>query len=275
MICFMFPGQPLERPSKLPADAEFAAVSLLVRRMTGLDLAGFAPEGGNVLLQLFGTAMSLYRFRCFAAEGARPDIVAEHSMGIYAALAACGAVAEEESIEMTWRVGRALVAAGEGTEYALGCVIGLPEEPLLAVAGNNGVFLANRNTSRHFLIAGAGAKVDAALAESLAAGAFSARRFPADAPLHTPLLAGMEDELREIFAGYRFREPVVPLLDHIDQRLLAAADIPGFLTREIAEPVNWERSYRALKARGGTRFIEVGEGDALGKYNRWIDSEER
>jgi len=277
MICFMFPGQPLVHDAALPSDDDFTAVADLARKVTGLDLAGFAWNGTTgseqVALQVYGTAMSLYHCRRLQRDGRRAAIIAEHSMGIYPALAACGALPEGDALSLTHRVGSCLTTmAGEGA-YALGCVIGLTATPLLAIAENNGVFLANRNTSRHLLLAGERHAMETAMAEALAHGAFSVRTFPCDAPLHTPLVETIAPQLAEIVRDYSFAEPAVPLMEHIEQDYLTAADIPGFLVRELCLPVNWEATYLALRRAGVTAWHEAGSGDSLKKYNRWIASE--
>ncbi len=277
MNCFMFPGQPLSRSDRLPEDAGWCQVVELCRRHAGFDPESWRGEegecGGNVALQLYGVAMSLYGARLLAQKGVKPRIVAEHSMGIYAALACCGVVAEEAALEIASRVGRAMARMGRTRRYALGCVVGLTMEPLLVVAENHGVYLANRNTDRHFLLSGERGRIEAAMAEAVASGAFSARSFPCDAPLHTPLMAELEPELREVFADYRYQEPVIPLMNHIDQELLTGAEIAEFMLRELRLPVQWEQSYRALRRAGVNHFLEVGGGDSLKKYNRWIDSQ--
>ena len=279
MNCFMYPGQPLSLATPLVEDEDFTGIARMTEERTSLDLATLAwtknAHSENVKLQVYGAAMSLYRNRRLAREGLRPDIIAEHSMGIYAALAACGSIAEEDALELVYRIGVCFSRMGEQEAYALGCVIGLTLEPLSAIAANNGAYLANLNTSRHFLLSGASGGIDGAMAEALAAGAFSARAFPCDAPLHTPVMGEVSAPLTEICVAIRYREPTVPLLDHITQKPLCATEIPTFLVRELMLPVYWERTYLALKASGVGKFIEVGSGDSLRKYNRWIDSENR
>jgi [acyl-carrier-protein] S-malonyltransferase len=279
MNCFMFPGQPLSLATPQPDDGDFAGIARMTEERTSLDLTALAwtreAHSENVKLQVYGTAMSLYRNRCLAREGVRPAIIAEHSMGIYGALAACGAIAEEDALELVYRIGVCFSRMGEVNEYSLGCVIGLTLEPLSAIAANNGVYMANLNTSRHFLLSGEARGMDGAMAEALAGGAFSARAFSCDAPLHTPLMEEVAAPLTEICGEIRYREPAVPLLDHIEQKVLSAEEIPTFMFRELMLPVYWERSYLALKASGVVKFIEVGSGDSLRKYNRWIDSETR
>ncbi|HJV65284.1 MAG TPA: acyltransferase domain-containing protein [Geomonas sp.] len=277
MNCFMFPGQPLSRDAALPDDADFAEIRELVRSITRLDLDSFQWQAGegteNVKLQVYGVAQSLYRLRALRRQGIRPDLVTQHSMGIYPSLVACGSLPEPLALEMTWRVGLAMAGMAGKQQYALGCVIGLTEEPLQAVASNNSVHLANYNTSRHFLLCGVKDDISSALAEATAKGAFSVSTFDCDAPLHTPLMAALELDLLEIFADYLYLEPVCPLIDHLDQRPLDAAGIPVFLLRELSRPVFWDRTYRALRRAGAGKFYELGCAQSLTKYNRWIESE--
>ncbi len=277
MICFMFPGQPLTHDASLPADADFMEIAALAKDRTGLDLASFTWSSGahteQVRLQVYGVAMSLHRLRLLLAEGIRPAVVAEHSMGIYPALVACGSVGEGDALEMAFRAGECMERRFRGREYALGCVIGLTEQPLAAISATNGVYPANVNTSRHFLLAGPRAGIEAACGEAAAAGAFSASVFPCDAPLHTPLMAEIGPDLEAIFSDYGYREPCIPLMEHIGQTTLSAARIPAFLVEELCRPVYWERTYRALRTLGATTFREVGVAAALTKFNRWIDSE--
>jgi malonyl CoA-acyl carrier protein transacylase len=277
MNCFMFPGQPLAFASPMPDDFDLTEISRMAGERTCFDLAKLAWTEGtpseNVKLQVYGAAMSLYHNRIQLRQGVKPDIVSEHSMGIYPALAACGSISEEEALELTFRMGVCFATLGEKDAYALGCVIGLTREPLSAIAANNGVYLANLNTSRHFLLSGRDANMAGAMAEAQAGGAFSVRAFPSDAPLHSPLMEEIAAPLAEICGDYRYQEPAVPLVNHIDQKLLTPSEIPDFLVRELSVPVNWEQTYLALITRGVRKFFETGAGDSLKKYNRWIDNE--
>ena len=268
MNCFMFPGQPFSGSSALPDDADWPQITALVRQHGHFDLVhGHWPDvaGTDQMgLQLLGVAQSLYQLRRLRSHGVWPDLVAQHSMGIYPALVACGCLPEAQAIELTWRVGSCCALLGADRQYALGSVTGLALEQLQAVADNNQVHVSNHNTSRHYLLSGAAA---------LAAGAYSARSFGCDAPLHTPMVEQWEPQLAQIFADYRYAEPSLPLMNHLNQDYLVAADISWFLLRELQLPVYWERTYRALRRAGAARFFEVGEGESLRKFNRWIESD--
>jgi len=273
----MFPGQPLEHAGRLPDDPDLLEVAAMTRQKAGLDLYGavwIGPElTESVKLQVYGVAMSLYHARKLQQDGITPAIIGEHSMGVYAALSAAGSLAEEEALELAYRIGCTIAGMGGKNQSALGCVIGLRLGPLLTIARNNGVYLANHNTSRHYLISGERERIVGAVAEAIECGAFSARTFACDAPLHTPLMSQVADDVRSIAAEYRYRDPVVALMNHIDQGFLSGSDMADFVVREMLMPVYWEKTFLALKAAGAARFYEVGAGESLKKYNRWIDSQ--
>ncbi|MBC7961833.1 MAG: acyltransferase domain-containing protein [Steroidobacteraceae bacterium] len=279
MNCWMFPGQPLRHDQLFPATPEGEEIISLCCAATGFDPSNWQNDGQNgsehVRLQLYGTAFSLCRTRLLRSAGPGPDMVLEHSMGIYAALAACGCISERSALELTARVGSALIRMSESARYALGCVIGLGRVPVEKAAANHGVYVANYNTSSHFLLAGERSRIMSAMEECAAAGAFSMSVFDCDAPLHTPLLTEVAADLEAIFSDYSYAEPQMPLLDHIDQQPLTSTRIAVFLLDELLKPVWWQRSYAAARSLGAAAFVEVGAGDALKKFNRWIDSESR
>jgi malonyl CoA-acyl carrier protein transacylase len=277
MICWMFPGQPIVFVDTTSNDAEFQKIALLCKGATGFNPletgTSASPLSQSVRLQLLGVCVSLHRANQLTSLGNAPDLIAEHSMGIYAALAAAGSIDNETALALTCRIGAAMAEMSLQREYALGCVIGLTRAVLETIAANNGIYIANYNTSRHFLLAGEREKVATALVEATASGAFSVNSFPCDAPLHTPLIEELAGSLQLIVAEYDFLEPRIPLVEHITQTTLTAATISRFLVDELCRPVYWETTYRTLYSRGVTRFQEVGAGSALSKFNRWIDSE--
>lgn len=278
MILWIFPGQPLQHEMLVPDDDDFVAIARLCRERCGYDLAshqalsapGLSP---HTMLQLYGVAMSLYRARKLRHDGLYPELIAEHSLGIYAALATCGSISEGDALELVCRTGSCMAGMGQRQSYALGCAIGTARGVVEQAAAEAGVFVANYNTSSHFLLAGVATGIDAALAACQVAGAFSVSRFPCEAPLHTPLMVELAAELAVIVADYCFQEPAIPLLEHIGQSRLSAASIPAFLVTELQQPVYWGKTWQTLRTLGFTRCIEVGSGQALTKFNRWIDSE--
>ena len=278
MNVWLFPGQPLRCEPLGDLTDDLLELDQLCHAAVGYDLVNCVPLEASAMsphtaLQVHGVASSLYRTRCLKKAGQQPDLLAEHSLGIYAALAAAGCITEQDALTLVTGIGRCMSSMAIHQEFALGCPIGLTVDPVAAAARNNGVYVANYNTSRHFLLAGRQQRIEAALAECQAAGAFSVSSFPCEAPLHTPLMAGVAADLAAIVAEYHFAEPQIPLIESLGQTSLTAAAIPAFLVDELQQPVYWERTWKAVRATGFNRCIEVGSGQALTKFNRWIDSE--
>jgi [acyl-carrier-protein] S-malonyltransferase len=277
VICHMFPGQPVSRVNWSLDDASFTEIAAICLSKSGFDLltgeASNPKVTENMKLQLYGVCQSIRQSLKLAADGSVPDIIAEHSMGIYPALAACGALSADDAIEMTFRIGMLMADSFSYGSYSLASVIGLPVQEIQSIANNHGVYLANCNTSRHVLLAGSTSGIESAGIEAQANGAFSVKIFDCDAPLHTPMMEAISGVLKNISEDYHYSEPAVPLMGHILQKLLNSADIPEFIWREISLPVFWNNSYHALKKYGVTRFIEIGAGQSLFKFNRWIESE--
>ena len=278
MNVWLFPGQPLRCEPLGELTDDLLELDQLCHAAVGYDLVNCLPLDASAMsphtaLQVHGVAASLYRARCLIKTGQHPDLLAEHSLGIYASLAAAGCISEQDALTLVTGIGRCMSSMANSQEFALGCPIGLTVDPVTAAARNNGVYVANYNTSRHFLLAGEKQRIESALAECQAAGAFSVSSFPCEAPLHTPLMAELGNELAAIVAEYCFSEPQVPLIESLGQTRLTAAAIPAFLVDELQQPVYWERTWKAVRAAGVSRCIEVGSGQALTKFNRWIDSE--
>jgi len=277
MICWMFPGQPVSFGNPLQSDDVFRDIAETCLSITGFD-PGRAETGAYILtesvrLQLFGLCCSIWKYRRLALDGRTPDFVTEHSMGIFPALVACNVAPVEDVIEMTFRAGVRMAEAFKDGSYSLGCVTGMRLPQISAIADNHGVYIANCNTSCHFLLSGSGSGIEAALLEAGAVGAYSVSTFSCDAPLHTPLMEVIADDLKGIYADYSYHEPAIPLIEHVSQQFLTASSIPKFLYTELCQPVQWEESYRSIRRLGVVQFIELGFGGSLTKFNRWIDSE--
>jgi malonyl CoA-acyl carrier protein transacylase len=277
MNCWMFPGQPLKYGAPFPEDDDFFEIAALCRSRIDFDLATCRPLGRDmsehVRLQIYGTARSLYHARQLRRSGGTPDIVTQHSMGIYPALAACGVIGEAEALELVARIGVCMADMAERRTFALGCVVGLTADVLERLLNGSCLYIANYNTSRHFLLSGLLEDMRRGLDSATAAGAFSVSLFPCDAPLHTPLMAEVSDQLRAIVAEFSYAAPEIRLLSHRGEILSDVDSIRNFLHDELLTPVFWERTWLALRDLGVGRFVEIGSGDTLKKLNRWIESE--
>jgi malonyl CoA-acyl carrier protein transacylase len=194
-----------------------------------------------------------------------PDVLAEHSMGIYAALAASEAITFEEGLFITESIGRLLEREGSLNRGGLASVIGLTLEEIGRICSDlNGhhLSIANYNGSMHYVLSGEEEGVEKAISLALSRKAISASRLPFRTALHSPSLLSLKEEIQNILKDIEICQPKFPLLNHWTVKLLKREEIKDFLCLEIGQPVYWDRCVE--------RFIEVGQEATLAKLIRWI-----
>ena len=281
---FCFPGQLQERPSledhPLREDAHFKELLRRASGQTKFDLLNFSFKGEekeedlSLKLQIATYILSLVHFYRLREAGRNPDILAEHSMGIYAALAASEAVRFEEGLFITEAIGRLLKREGIVHPGAMASIIGLPLEEIQKICQDLNGFqlsIANYNGSLHFVLSGEEEGVKKAISLALARKAISAAPLAFHTALHSPSLSSLREEIRKILQDIEIQRPKVPILNHWTITPLRREEIKDFLSQEIGRPVYWIRCVEKLIQEGFTQFIEVGHETTLTKLMRWVD----
>ncbi len=283
---FCFPGQLQDRPSlenhPLKKDPRFKE---LVRRASGqtkFDFLNFSfggepeEEDLSLKLQMVTYLLSVVYFFRLRDGGWNPDILAEHSMGIYAALAASEAISFEEGLFITESIGRLLKREGTVHPGGMAGIIGLPLEEIQKICQDLDGFqlsIANYNGSMHFVLSGEEEGVKKAISLALARKAMSAAPLAFSTALHSPSLSFLREEITELLQNIKIQSLKVPVLNHWTITPLRREEIKDFLSQEIARPVYWIRCVEKLVQEGFTQFIEVGHESTLTKLMRWIDRE--
>jgi len=282
---FCFPGQLQEKPiledhHPLREDPHFKELLTRASNHTKFDLLNFSfgseeeEEDFSLKLQITTYFLSMVHFYRLRAAGWNPDIFAEHSMGIYAALAASGAITFEEGLFITEAVGRFLKREGAIHRGGMASIIGLPLWEIQKICQDLGDFrlsIANYNGSMHFVLSGEEKGVEKAISLALSRKAISATRLAFNTALHSPLLYSLRKEIMEILQDIKIQPPKVPILNHWTIKPLRREEIKDFLSQEIGRPVYWIRCVENLLEEGFTQFIEVGHEATLTKLMRWID----
>jgi [acyl-carrier-protein] S-malonyltransferase len=228
----------------------------------------------NLKLQVASYLLSMVSFDQYQRKGGRWDFITEHSMGIYAALAAAGAVSFEDGLSITKGIGLILEKVGEENPGGMAAVIGLESEEMKRICSevDGDLSVANVNGSRQFVLSGEVTSVDRSIEVSLKRGAISAQRLTFNTPLHSPLMESITGAVRTFIAGFDIHSPQIPLVSHWSGKPLSDPDeIKEFLVEELCRPVDWEGCVQYLLTQGVTCFIEMGPQDTLTKLIRWID----
>jgi [acyl-carrier-protein] S-malonyltransferase len=283
---FCFPGQLHEKPDlkdhPLREDPHFEELLKRVFQQTKFDLLHFSfggegeEEDLSLKLQVSTYFLSIVHFYRLRAAGWSPDIFAEHSMGIYSALAASEAISFEEGLFITEAIGRLLKREGTLHRGGMASIIGLPLEEIQKICQDLDGFqlsIANYNGSMHFVLSGEERGVEKAISLALSRKAVSATRLAFNTALHSPSLHSLREEIITILQEIKVQPLKVPILNHWTIKPLRREEIKDFLSQEISRPVYWIRCVEKLLQDGFTQFIEVGHEATLTKLMRWIDRE--
>lgn len=277
-IAFIFPGQGSQAIGMLNGFAGNSVVADTLAEASealGFDLAKLVAEGPKEQLDLttntqpvmLASAVAFYRAWC-AAGGAKPALVAGHSLGEYSALVAAGVIAFRDAVPLVRFRAQAMQEAVPVGQGGMAAILGLSDDDVRAAcveaAQGDIVEPVNFNAPAQVVIAGHKAAVERACESAKAKGAKRALPLPVSAPFHSSLLKPASDRLREYLAQVNFAAPSIPLINNVDVAIVSdQAAIKDALVRQAASPVRWVESVQKMAASGVTRVIECGPGKVL------------
>lgn len=286
---FVFPGQGSQAVGML---AELAGAHRQVRETfdeasetLGYDLWRLAQEGPEETLnrtehtQPAMLAAGVAVWRVWQAEGGcRPAMAGGHSLGEYTALVCAGSLAFADAAALVAARGRFMQEAVPLGEGAIAAILGLEDEAVVelcrAAAEGEVVSAVNFNAPGQVAVAGHTGAVERALALAKEAGAKRAVRLPLSVPVHCELMAPATRQLTERLAQTSFREPEVAVIHNVDARRHPTPDgIRAILAEQLASPVQWVDTLRAMARDGVDRVLELGPGRVLTGLNKRISRE--
>ena len=272
MRAFLFPGQGSQKEGmgkdlyvNFPkAKAIFEqANDILGERFS--DFLFSATE--DVLMDTRNTQMGIFIYEVAAALGqddVKPDCVAGHSLGEYAALVASGVLSFEEAVPFIKKRGEVFYEAFQKHPSAMGAIIGIPEN----------LYIANYNGPGQLVITGARGSVKKACKVLKEMGAKRALVLPQKGVGHSPNSAEEGAILAEELKKLNFKTPQIPIyqdadgLPHTDPK-----DILGNQIKLMTYPVQWTGITMNMVKNGVTEFYECGTDDTLQKIVRRMTPE--
>ena len=228
----------------------------------GEDVAKLIHEGPKEALAMTTNTQpvmlvsAVAAYRAWLAEGgAKPSVVAGHSLGEYSALVAAGALTLADALPLVRFRAQAMQEAVPAGEGAMAAVMGLEPDAVHAAcaeaAQGEVVEAANLNAPGQIVIAGARAAVERASEIAKARGAKRAVLLPVSAPFHCALMRPAAERLAERLAGVKIGKPEIDVINNVD---VAVYDDPekirDALVRQAYSPVRWIELVQAMAARG-------------------------
>jgi [acyl-carrier-protein] S-malonyltransferase len=207
--------------------------------------------------------------------GAAPTAVAGHSLGEFAALVCADALPFEDAVRLVHYRGQIMQQAVPAGTGAMAVLLGLEDEQVESICAEAGqgevVEAVNFNSPGQIVIAGNIAAVQRALEIAKGRGCRRAQLLPISVPAHSSLMRAAAHRLEQRLAQIEIRPPGCHYISAVDAASHSdPADIRATLVRQLASPVRWPQTVRALLAHAGV-LVESGPGRVLTGLNRRIE----
>ena len=207
-----------------------------------------------------------------AQDEVRPDCVAGHSLGEYAAMVVAGALSFEEALPFIKTRGQVFYEAFQKHPSAMGAIIGIQDETVLEVLKKVGeedgenLYIANYNGPGQLVVTGARMSIKKACKILKEMGAKRALVLPMKGVGHSPNSAEEGAILAEELKKLHFMKSQVPIYQDVDG--LPHTDPKEILDNQIklmTYPVKWTDITMNMARDGVSEFYEVGTDDTLQK----------
>jgi [acyl-carrier-protein] S-malonyltransferase len=175
---------------------------------------------------------------------------------------------------------RAELMTSIDADGGMAAVIGLErvtvQEIIDGLARPTELVVANDNAPGQVVISGLSEALNAVMEPMRAAGARRVMRLPVSGAFHSPLMAGVADDLAAAFETEEWQDARVPVLSNVSaEPLTDSARIRALLAEQVRSPVEWVACVRRMVAAGVDTMVECGSGAALIGMTRRIAPEVR
>ncbi|MEV6118650.1 type I polyketide synthase [Streptomyces sp. NPDC052109] len=204
---------------------------------------------------LFTTQVALYRL--LESFGLRPDWLAGHSVGEFAAAHVAGVWSLQDAVTAVAARGRLMQALPEG-----GAMIAVQasEEEVTPLLDGQRCAIAAVNGPRAVVVSGDGDAVG-----EIAARFTTTRRLRVSHAFHSPRMEPMLAAFQEVMAGIEAAEPAVPIVSTLTGAPATAAELGSadYWVRHVRETVRFADACTTLAAKGADTFLELGAAPVL------------
>ncbi len=203
-------------------------------------------------------------------EGAKPDMVAGHSLGEFSALVANKVLTFDDALKLVSIRAQAMQRACEINPSTMAAVLALSDEKVEEICAEvtketgEVVVAANYNCPGQLVISGSIKGIEIACERMKAAGAKRALVLPVGGAFHSPLMEPAKEELKAAIESTVFSDPICPVYQNVVAKAVSdKEEIKRNLVEQLTGAVRWTQCVNAMVADGATQFTEVGPGKVL------------
>ena len=226
-------------------------------------------------------AVFLHSIMAFKSiDGAKPDMVAGHSLGEFSALVANGTLSFHNALQLVSLRAKAMQKACELNPSTMAAILGLADEKVEAICEEvqketgEVVVPANYNCPGQLVISGSLKGVEIACERLKAAGAKRAMILPVGGAFHSPLMAPAKEELQAAIETTKFHTPTCSVYQNVVPKAVKDnEEIKQNLIDQLTGAVRWTQSVQAMISDGASKFTEAGPGRVLQGFVSRISKE--
>ena len=288
-LAFVFPGQGSQAVGMLSDMIDLSVVKNTIIEASdalGVDLLSMMQNGPaedlnltvNTQPVMLTASVAFYR-AWLEAGGAKPDIMAGHSLGEYSALTAANVISLTDAVKLVCLRAEAMQNAVPVGVGGMAAILGIDDAVVKQVcadaqsATGEIVEAVNFNSPGQVVIAGHKGAVEKACELAKAAGAKRALVLPVSAPFHSTLLQPAAEKLQAALADLHLNAPEIPVVNNVD--VLVQNDVAAIkdaLVRQAWHPVRWVECAQFIAEQGVTDMVECGPGKVLAGLAKRIDA---
>lgn len=199
--------------------------------------------------------------------GKKPDFVAGHSLGEYAALFAAGAFDFQTGLRLVQKRGELM---GEASGGAMAAVIGLPAEKIGSILSANGltdvITMANYNEPLQTVISGPFDRIhDKQVQVLFQSAGWRVHYIPlkVSGAFHSPHMMSARNVFATFLKDIEFSPLQIPVISNVDAQPYRDTAIAEGLAQQLTCPVHWTATIDYLVEQEVTVFEEIGPGKVL------------
>ncbi len=281
MLAIVAPGQGAQRHGLLTPWLELAGVREHLAELsdaaeidllevgTTWDAAALRP---TEIAQPLVVASALVSARILEREGIRPDVVAGHSVGEWAAAVLAGVLTETDAMRLVAVRGRSMAQACGAASTGMAAVLGGDRDEVLSKLNSYGLTAANDNGGGQIVAAGPTDALEAFVADA-PAGA-RVRRLEVSGAFHTSAMKSAIAPLAKAAGSVTSSPANIAFLSNCDGGLIDAvvadggiacdgSEILARLVNQVVSPVRWDLCTNTLRRFGITTLIELAPAGTL------------
>ena len=209
-------------------------------------------------------AMSMMLYSLLRDAGFQPDTIAGHSFGELTALWAGGVLSDTDFIQLAIARGQAMKARPGTDTGQMAAVIGDTAALAAHLQAVEGVHIANDNSKRQAVIAGAQDKLDQIIPHLQNQG-YRVIPLPVSAAFHTPLVSHAQQAFAQALDDVSLHAPQTDVYANSTAGCYPQATdgIQQLLMEHILNPVRFRDQIEAIYQDGGRIFVEIGARNVL------------